>query len=272
MYNDIIYIKLLNKILTTGEEIQSRNSVTKRSINLTCKFDSTPLINIRKTAWKQALREMEWFLSGSSNVNDLHKSVQHWWFPWADKIGRIYANYGAQLRSFNGKNRVFDQVEYMIETLKDHPNSRRNVITTWNTADMTSILTPITNCHGTVIQVFVDQVNQVHLTMYQRSADMALGVPHNFIQYWAFLMYLAHKSNRKVGSFTWFGGDCHIYKDHISTVEKMISTCKDLKWEISDIKTPELIYSPTSSDFKADDFTLNIEYKPIINESLKMIV
>lgn len=268
MNADYQYLYLIDKILDEGERIQSRNSEVIRHTNLILTFKSTPLISIRKTAWKNALREMEWFLSGSNNIKDLHESVGKWWEPWANEKGYIFNNYSKQFRCFEGLNRDVDQIQYMIETLKHNPFSRRNVITTWNTADMTNPATPITNCHGTVIQAFVNNNDELSITMYQRSADILLGVPHNFIQYWAFLMYLAYKTNKKVGNFTWIGGDCHIYSDHIETAKNMLGTINT----VQKFNTPELVYSPTNEEFRADDFTLDGKYKPIIKESLKMIV
>ena len=258
----------LDTILFAGTEIQSRNSKTIRHRNLTMEFDRTPLISLRRTAWKSALREFEWFLSGSSDIEDLHPSVRKWWEPWTEN-NYDWNNYSKQLRDSTGGDEInvlgCDQVEYLKDQIKDDPYSRRSVITTWNTAEMIHEDTKITNCHGTVIQCFVEPDNSLHMTMYQRSADMVLGVPHNLIQYWAFLQYLAHHGKREVGSFTWIGGDCHIYENHVDMAQRMIAL-------EDDIKPINLIYKPTSEDFKADDFSLDGEYKPIIRESLEMTV
>lgn len=272
---DAVFANILDDIMKNGEEVNTRNSITKRKLNLTATFNSTPLIGVRRTAWKNALREMEWFLSGSSNINDLHEKVRHWWEPWANESGFIHNNYSKQFRQFDGTKHFggtripdsTDQIQYMIDTLKNHPYSRRNVITTWHTHDMVSPNTSITNCHGSLIMVNVSpNTNEVHLTMVQRSADMVLGVPHNFIQYWAFLLYLAYQSGRKVGSFTWLGNDCHIYQDHYQMVDKIVDQYPYVK------PTPNLIYNSSSSEFKADDFSLDTNYKPLIKESLKMTV
>lgn len=269
---DDIYKDLLKQILEDGEEVETRNSKVLRKINLTATFKQTPLISVRKTAWKSALREWEWFMSGSSNVKDLHKSVQKWWEPWSDKNGTIKNNYSKQFKRSRGeynsswKDKGFDQINYMIETLRDHPNSRRNVITTWNTAEMIDDTTPITNCHGTIIQCIVDTKNKIHMTMYQRSNDMILGYPHNIIQYWAFLMYLASKTGREVGTFTHHIFDAHIYEDHIELAKKIVDS------DLTLAKTPELIYNKTSEEFEMENFSLEGEYKPLITESAEMIV
>lgn len=267
--------RFLKTILTTGSELKTRNSVVKRKKNLLVTFNETPLVSIRRTAWKNALREMEWFLSGSCNINDLHPKVRHWWEPWANERGTIPNNYSEQFKNFAGipyedglsDCQTTDQIEYMIQTLKNHPQSRRNVITTWNTTDMLSPETPITNCHGTVIQAFVEpDDDSVHLTMYQRSCDMVLGVPHNWIQYWALLEWISHQSGRNVGSFTWIGGDCHIYKDHYEMSDEIVNT------DLSNASIPDLIYSPSENNFKANDFYLSDKYEPIIKKSVNMVV
>lgn len=276
------YIRDLSSIVEYGSSIESRNATTKRMLNLSHTFFETPLVTVRRTAWKNALREFEWFLSGSNNIDDLHPKVHSWWKPWANDFGQVPNNYSNQFKNFsgqgeNGRVREIDQVKYMIDTLKSDPGSRRNVITTWNTSEMTDSVTPITNCHGTVIQAFVEPANDtIHLTMYQRSCDMVLGVPHNWIQYWAFLMYLAHKSGRKVGSFHWIGGDCHVYPDHIEAVEEMKKIYRQnssgLQIQTPNYKIPNLVYNPTSEDFKADDFSLDGKYEPLMKKSLKMTV
>jgi len=233
---------------------------------------------MRRTAWKNALREFEWFLSGSSNINDLHPKVHSWWKPWADSLGNIKNNYSKQFRAFAGEGtredfpyptRV-DQLQNTIKLLTDDPQSRRNIITTWNSADMQNPETPITNCHGTVIQFFVDSENKLHMTMYQRSCDMMLGVPHNWIQYWAFLHWLAFKTNRSVGTFHWHGGDCHIYENHWEAARELVGKFNRMSKHGEELESPNLIYTPQHFEFKADDFSLDAKYEPVLKYSLPM--
>lgn len=268
---DTKYRSLLCDIKNKGELVSTRNSVVLRAMNLTMKFDTTPLISVRRTAWKTALREMEWFLSGSNNINDLHSSVHKWWTPWANEDGTMPNTYGRQLRNAKGTCDIkgaisVDQIANVIYSLKHNPFSRRNVITTWNAAEMVSPATNITNCHNSLSQFMVDTKNKVHMTMVQRSADMMLGVPHNLIQSWALLMYVCHHSGREVGSLTWFGTDCHVYDNHLHMVDKIF------KHDLDEINTPDLVYTPTSDDFKVDDFSLTGKYEPVIKKSLEMTV
>ncbi len=277
MKPDYIFQRLLLQTLADGSYVSTRNADTLRTRNQMMTFEQFPIISMRRTAWKNALREFEWFMSGSNDINDLHPKVKHWWEPWANESGFIHNNYSKQFRQFDGANHTggtrhldpkgTDQIKYLIDEITNNPFSRRTVATTWHSHDMVSPVTPITNCHGSLIQAFVEpDDNTLHLTMYQRSADMVLGLPHNLVQYWAFLMYLAHQGNREVGSFTWIGGDCHIYNDHIHMAKKMI------KLDVDKVKDVELVYTPSSDDFKADDFTLSDDYKPIIKESVSMTV
>lgn len=259
----------LNTTIKQGSKVKGRNGKVLRVRNLMYTFKSTPLVSTRRTAWRTALREWEWFMSGSSNIRDLHESVHPWWSPWADKEGYVDYNYSEQFRGavgIVGDLDGFDQIGYLVENLKKDPYSRRHVITSWNTADMAAPDCPITNCHGTAIQASVEPDNSLHLTMYQRSADMALGVPHNWLQYWAFLMWLAHQTELEVGTFTWIGGDCHLYNDHLEDAKEII--------KVSSVANaaPRLVYTPTSTDFLAEDFTLDRPYNPIIKKSLKLIV
>lgn len=268
-YVDSFYSAILRECLN-GDVIQSRNEVTFRAIVQTMIFHESPLIQIRKTAWKHALLEMEWFLSGSNNIKDLDPKVHHWWKPWASANGSIKNNYGTQFRRFAGRFSDIDQVNYAIETLKKQPFSRRNVISTWNAADMTHPSTPITNCHGTIIQFFVNSEQTLDMAMYQRSCDMILGVPHNLIQYWAFLIWIANRTGLKIGRFFWTGGDCHIYEPHIDLAEEIVDLAFDntkKPW-----KSYKLLYNPTSENFKASDFSLDKKYEPILKKSTKMVI
>lgn len=260
------FLDLIKNIYENGSEIQTRNSKVKRLTGLTIKVDKTPLVSIRRTAWKHCIYEWEWFMSGSNNIYNLNKKVRPWWEPWANVLGLIHFNYSKQFREFHGNSRKVDQIDYFINSIKHHPNSRRCCITTWNTADMTNPANPITNCHTSYLQAFVEPDNSLHFSTYQRSSDMVLGFPHNLMQMWAFLLWVSYLTNRTPGSIMWTIGDAHIYEEHYDIVEEMLKT------DISNIKTPNLIYNPTSLDFKADDFSLDNKYEPIIKKSIKMIV
>ena len=266
MSADNYFKNTTSRILEFGRPITTRNSNVLRLTNQMVTFWQTPLVTIRKTAWRNALREMEWFLSGSNDIEDLHESVRHWWRPWTNEEGIIEANYSVQFRSFG--IHCIDQIRYLLDGIKKHPQSRRNVITTWETSEMAHPDTPITNCHGTVIQVFVDR-GMLDMTMYQRSADFLIGVQHNWIQYWALLMWLARETSLNVGSLTWIGGDVHIYEDHFWAAHQIRNTTSlDTSRQV-----PKMCIESGSGAFKASDFTLDGDVpEPVVTTRLNMIV
>jgi thymidylate synthase len=263
---DFEYLTLIRRALVVGSEISTRNSVCRRLIGCHVGFDYSPLVSVRRTAWKNALREWEWFMSGSDYIGDLHPKVRHWWNPWADEEGRVRYNYSKQFRGFGDEAHLVDQVQNMIDGIRDHPYSRRNVATTWHPRQMTDPLCPITNCHGTIIQAFVEPDDSLHLVTYQRSVDVVCGLPHNWIQYWAFLMWLAHRGGRRAGSLTWLGGDVHVYKAHEPLAWRMLEQENNCR------EAPGLVYTPTTEDFLAADFTLDGEYTPLLEDRAEMIV
>jgi thymidylate synthase len=162
MNTDKEYISIIRNIYEYGDELETRNYRVKSIINCNqIVFTETPLVTIRKVAWKKAIKEMSWFLSGNSLCPD---ELRDWWDGQLNREGRYIGGYGDQLRSFSEDHMVdrgFDQVRYLLEGLRDHKNSRRLVISTWNAKDMSEITsyndnpkTP-TNCHGSIIQCHV---------------------------------------------------------------------------------------------------------------------
>lgn len=227
---DKIYIDLLASINDAGELVSGRNGPTRRKFDLLpVTFTRTPLVTVRKTAWAKAIREMEWFLSGDPTCP---AELLDWWRPQLNKDGMYIAGYGEQLRSFIVD---FDQIEALIEGICNHPYSRRHVITTWNPAEMAYITqlnnnpnTP-TTCHTTIAHFHVSQEYQLSFYSYQRSADMLLGVPHNWIQSWALLLWLCEQTGKVPGKMIWGFGDAHIYQEesHIKVVNQIVALQND---------------------------------------------
>lgn len=265
MNTDTIYQSLIAYVDSCGDELVTRNAKVKSVCDAPpVFFDQTPLITLRKTAWKKAIREMEWFLSGDTmcplELND-------WWEAQLTN-GMYRGGYSNQFRQSGSPtthHQQFDQVKYVLEGLRNNPNSRRLVMTTWNPYDMAHITelnrnsnTP-TCCHSTIIQCFVRN-QELHMTSYQRSADILLGVPHNWCQTWAMLMYFAHHANLKVGSLRWLFGDLHLYQEesHIEVARQLLNVPLD-----QHLDNPlDLVYKPSNSlgavpEFKAIDFALD---------------
>ncbi|MDE2095782.1 MAG: hypothetical protein KGL39_00880 [Patescibacteria group bacterium] len=477
---DILYANLIHRVLQDGENITTRNSKVRRLFAEKLAFCSNPLLSVRKTAWRNALREWEWFMSGSNRLEDLHPSVRPWWVPfckvdkntlcynyssalrrlytpehgkpldvqpsvlekeesvivpvfsirevakgnakhlgysgvnyhgdkfrvvdfiegvgyvvqflsngyqtrsipanflhgtvknpyyptvlgvgclgvinrdgysywkrayrlWSGMMNRCYncsrkqwkwyggagikvsgrwkcfeyflddlsripgfeewlsstkiyhldkdyrkANYyGPDVCVFLPGNRnialasaerfydvprkqlYIDQIECLLDGIRNHPFSRRNLITSWIPSHVYGGLSNPTNCHNTVTQTFVDDDNKLHLVTYQRSVDVICGLPHNLVQEWSFLLWLAHHGNRQVGSLTWIGGDVHIYETHLELAQEI----RDTAYAGKIPSPPELVYKPSEGEmYKADDFTLAGEYKPIITKRAEMII
>ncbi len=263
---DSAYRSLLTDLIRSGDQVITRNARVRRLCVRECTFTSTPLITLRKVAWKNCLREWEWFMSGSNNINDLHPFVQGWWAPWATPNGIIHYNYSDQFRNFCGDQGSYDQMEGFLFGVKNHPFSRRNVLTTWNASDMNTRECPITNCHNTITQAFVSPGGVLGLFTYQRSVDVICGLPHNWLQMWAFLLFLADRTGHKPGWLTWIGGDVHLYEEHYELAKKIIDAPSS--------PCPDLHHNGTKDDgaFRADDFTLSGDYSPALTESARMVV
>jgi thymidylate synthase len=252
---DTIYTSLLERISQSGEEVQSRNGPSRRLFTLpTVTFDATPLVTVKHTAWKKAIREMEWFLSGKPRCPD---DLLDWWDGQLNPNGLYLNGYGDQFRSFN-----FDQIKHLIHKLRTDPFSREHVITTWNPVKMAFIKEINNNprtpacCHSTVVQFFVSKDGGISMHSYQRSADMLLGVPHNWIQSWAFLLWICAQVEGVPEKMLWTFGDAHIYIEpsHVEAVKQILNYYTP---QISYPAPPRLIYNGSNKDaFFAEDFEM----------------
>lgn len=252
---DLTYISLLRAIKSEGSLRPSRNHPVQSYFGLpVVEFYSVPLVTVRKTSWKLAIREMEWFLSGDPQCPS---ELAEWWGGQLSPYGCYYAGYGTQFRDFNEH---FDQVGELVDSIKDHPFSRRLILTAWNPADMAMITklngnekTP-TTCHTTLAQFCVCN-NKLSMKSYQRSADMLLGVPHNWVQSWAMLMWFAQRTGFGVGSMQWIFGDAHIYQEesHLAALDAILNANTAVP-----LCQPELTLKLTNSfQFSADNFNID---------------
>lgn len=264
---NIDYLELLAAIIEKGESVSTRNYQTIRMIDLCdLRFNTTPLITCRQTAWEKALYEMQWFISGDDCCPE--PLATSWWKGQLNRLGCYLNGYPKQLRRFGYHG--FDQIEFILDSIKHHPASRRAVMTTWNPEQMSRITltnnnpnTPAT-CHGTMTQWFVSD-GELHCTHYQRSADMLLGLPHNLIQYWALMLFFAHHADLGAGTIRWVFGDAHIYDEpsHMIAVHEMLQKglIDDPEYQDSE-DAPILIYQPGAQKqggvpaFLAEDFKM----------------
>lgn len=264
-WTDAEFRNIIEHLIQLNVKVNTRNHETFSSfIFRPSHFKELPLVTIRKTAWKKALLEMEWFMSGTAKCPE---ELMDWWNGQLNPHGEYIKGYSKQYRDFGSdlNRRGFDQIKNMLTNIQQHPNSRRLVMTNWEPFEMQNITILNDNpqtpscCHGTLNQFFVRD-GTLNLKTYQRSADILLGVPHNWVQYWALLTYFAHHTGNDVGELIWIFGDLHLYTEesHIKAANEIL----DLDpYTLGDTQL-KLIYTYSGDvhlgcpKFKASDFTI----------------
>ncbi|MDP6962905.1 MAG: thymidylate synthase [Planctomycetota bacterium] len=215
------YLDLVSNILENGEDRQDRTGVGTRSIFGTqTKYDlrkGFPLLTTKKVLFDGVLRELLWFLKGSTNINDDLTQHTPIWDAWADEDGNLGPIYGHQWRNWGGLG--IDQVRNALDEIKNNPNSRRIIVNAWNVGDLPKMKLP--PCH-LLFQFYV--VNgRLDCQLYQRSADVALGVPYNIASYALLMMMMANAAKLEPGIFTHTIGDAHLYLNHIDGIQKQLT-------------------------------------------------
>ena len=250
------YIKLVKDILENGEERQDRTGVGTLSIFGTqTKYDlrkGFPLLTTKKVLFDGIVRELLWFLKGSTNINDDLTQHTPIWDAWANKDGELGPIYGHQWRNWGGLG--IDQIDNAINEIKNNPTSRRIIVNAWNVGDLPQMKLP--PCH-LMFQFYVVN-DRLDCQLYQRSADVALGVPFNIASYALLMMMIAQTTNLIPGVFTHTIGDAHLYLNHIEGIKKQIER-EPLKLPsvtIADKHLNELLFE----DIKLHDY----EHHPFI--------
>ncbi|VYS97953.1 Thymidylate synthase [Schaalia odontolytica] len=218
------YEDLLAKIMREGTEKSDRTGTGTRSLfGAQLRYDLSkgfPLITTKRVHMKSIIGELLWFLSGDSNVHWLQENGVRIWNEWADENGDLGPVYGVQWRRWNaGDGREIDQISQVLETLKTNPDSRRMIVSAWNVGDLPKMA--LEPCHA-FFQLYVAD-GRLSLQLYQRSADMFLGVPFNIASYSLLTHMFAQQAGLEVGDFIWTGGDCHIYSNHVEQVTEQLS-------------------------------------------------
>ena len=246
------YIDLLGKILTEGVKKEDRTGTGTISIfghqmrfNLEEGF---PVITTKKLHLKSIIYELLWFLQGDTNVKYLQDNGVRIWNEWADENGDLGHIYGYQWRSWpTYDGRYIDQISETINTIKNNPDSRRIIVSAWNVGDLCNMNLP--PCHA-FFQFYVAE-GRLSLQLYQRSADVFLGVPFNISSYALLLLIMAQTTGLKAGDFIHTFGDAHIYLNHLEQVKLQMSR--------EPRKLPEMKLNPavtTIFDFRFEDFEL----------------
>ncbi|MEK9160074.1 MAG: thymidylate synthase [Patescibacteria group bacterium] len=253
------YLSLVREVLENGEKKEDRTGTGTLSIfGVQRKYDlreGFPLLTTKKVKFDAVLHELLWFLRGSTNINDNLTQNTPIWDAWADEKGELGPVYGKQWRRWNAVNgREIDQIQAAIDLIKTNPDSRRIIVNAWNVGEIDQMALP--PCHM-FFQFYV--VNgRLDCQLYQRSADIALGVPFNIASYAALMMMVAQECNLEAGIFTHTMGDAHIYLNHVEGLqEQLLRTPK---------KLPQLkLAQKPFWDLKFEDFELlDYEHDPFI--------
>jgi len=206
-----------------------------------------PLVTTKKLHLKSIIHELIWFLKGDTNIKYLKDNGVRIWDEWADENGDLGKIYGHQWRSWEGNGVTIDQIQEVVDTLKTNPDSRRIIVSAWNVAQLDQMALPPCHCF---MQFYVAN-GKLSLQLYQRSADLFLGVPFNIASYSLLLLMMAQVTGLEAGEFIHTFGDVHIYNNHIDQVKEQLTR--------EPYKLPTMVLNKEVTnifDFKYEDFTL----------------
>lgn len=218
------YLDLLQHILDNGTDKTDRTGTGTRSVfGYQLRYDLSkgfPLVTTKKVHLKSIIYELLWFLKGDTNIKYLKDNGVSIWDEWADENGDLGPVYGAQWRSWTGADgKIVDQITEVIDQIKKNPDSRRLIVSAWNVAEIPNMA--LAPCHA-LFQFYVAD-GKLSLQLYQRSADVFLGVPFNIASYALLLMMVAQVCELEVGDYVYSFGDVHIYNNHFEQVKKQLS-------------------------------------------------
>ncbi len=214
----------MQKVLSEGGEKSDRTGTgTKSVFGYQMRFDLSegfPLITTKKLHLKSIIHELLWFLKGETNINYLKEHNVKIWDAWADKDGNLGPVYGSQWRSWKGADgKTTDQISQVVEQIKKNPDSRRLIVSAWNVGEIPNMALP--PCHA-FFQFYVAH-GKLSCQLYQRSADIFLGVPFNIASYALLTMMMAQVCNLKPGDFVHTLGDAHLYTNHFDQAREQLS-------------------------------------------------
>ncbi|OLV18314.1 Thymidylate synthase [Deinococcus marmoris] len=218
------YLDLMRQILDHGAVKTDRTGTGTRSIfGAQMRFDLAdgfPLVTTKKIHLKSVIHELLWFLSGSSNVGYLQDNGVKIWDEWADEQGELGPVYGVQWRNWpTPDGRHIDQIKQVVDQIKTNPDSRRLIVSAWNVGEIENMALP--PCHA-LFQFYVAD-GRLSCQLYQRSADVFLGVPFNIASYALLTMMVAQVCDLQPGDFIWTGGDCHLYSNHLEQAREQLA-------------------------------------------------
>lgn len=219
-----VYLDLLRHVLTTGQRKADRTGTGTLSVfGHQMRFDlqaGFPLVTTKRVHFKSVVHELLWFIRGETNTRYLRENGVTIWDEWADANGELGPVYGKQWRSWPAPDgRSIDQLAQVIAQIKANPDSRRHIVSAWNVADLPDMA--LAPCHC-LFQFHVAD-GKLSCQLYQRSADLFLGVPFNIASYALLTHMAAQVTDLEPGDFIWTGGDCHLYLNHLDQVREQLS-------------------------------------------------
>ncbi len=250
------YLDLLDYTLKNGTKKEDRTGTgTISTFGYQMRFnmqDGFPLLTTKKLHIRSILHELLWFIKGETNLKYLHDNKVTIWDEWADENGDLGPIYGYQWRNWTARESNIDQLKQVIESIKNNPNSRRHIVSAWNVGDIPKMALP--PCH--ILYQFYVADGKLSLQLYQRSADLFLGVPFNIASYAYLLMMVAQITGLEPWDFVHTLGDAHIYLNHIEQVKLQLTR--------EPRPLPKLRINPEVKslfDFKHEDFSIE-DYNP----------
>ncbi|QHS09997.1 thymidylate synthase [Sinimarinibacterium sp. NLF-5-8] len=251
------YLDLMQHVLAHGTDKTDRTGTGTRSVfGHQMRFDLSqgfPLVTTKKLHLRSIIHELLWFLKGETNIAYLKANGVSIWDEWADENGDLGPVYGKQWRSWpTADGRQIDQIQQILAQIKTSPDSRRIIVSAWNVGELEQMA--LMPCHA-LFQFYVAD-GKLSCQLYQRSADIFLGVPFNIASYALLTMMVAQVCGLQLGDFVWTGGDCHLYRNHLEQARLQLTrTPRAL---------PRIVLNPEVRDlfaFTFDDFTLS-GYEP----------
>ena len=246
------YLDFMRHVYEHGTVKADRTGTGTRSVfGYQMRFDlreGFPVVTTKKLHLKSIIYELLWFLQGSTNVRWLQENGVTIWDEWADENGELGPVYGRQWRSWPAPNgEHIDQIAQLIEQIRGNPDSRRLIVSAWNVGDIPRMKLP--PCHA-FFQFYVAD-GRLSCQLYQRSADIFLGVPFNIASYALLTHMIAQQTGLEVGDFVWTGGDCHIYSNHEEQVRTQLAREPMALPKLQILRKPDSIF-----DYRYEDFAL----------------
>ena len=249
------YLELMEHVLANGVQKHDRTGTGTQSVfGYQMRFDLSegfPLTTTKKLHVKSIIHELLWFLAGDTNIKYLNDNGVRIWDEWADENGELGPVYGQQWRSWPAPDgRTIDQISNLLAMIRKNPDSRRLIVSAWNPAEVDKMALPPCHC---LFQFYVAN-GRLSCQLYQRSADIFLGVPFNIASYALLTHMLAQQCDLAPGEFIWTGGDCHIYSNHEEQVALQLSRTP-FPYPVLNIKRrPPSIFDYAYEDFEVLDY------------------